>query len=312
MKVIDSMESIWDVSDATISIVTFTGEHNGQKVNVSNGAKSEYFYKELSPSQDWSSYNEIRFWIYSSRESKGGDTDNPVQWELEFNGQTFYIEIKETLEWIQKRIWIKGLAVSSISQIKFTCLNDEDENDTYFSQLIAVKESMIPDVELALKTKLETMGYPVHIKSPEAEIVSEGTYPVISLYNFDMIKDSRRGVQGTYLDNYDADGKVERWQEPQPYILAFQIDLFSKYARDDRKIVQEFLELFPENYSYLEVNGLDIEILHRGYVSQDTLTGKNERIYRKVFTIDVMTAHEWETPITTKTVDKIIFDNLQI
>lgn len=292
-------DSVFTTTSSFIDIESGTGEYdNIQSILVNEGAYGDEVITTLASVQDWSDYNEIRFWV---------ETDVVgTQWKLIFGSYEIEVNILNAGIKEQKRIWIKGLSgLENIEGIKLQCVN-EIENKTTFGRFIVVKEDMIPDVELALKTKLEELGHNVHLQFPDKELVKEGTYPIISLYNRDIIEDNRRGTLNSYYKNYTSDNTVEEWSDAVPYTLEFQIDLISKYARDDRKLLQDFLALFDKNYMYLRVNDILLDVFRENIQVMDSVDyGK---LYRKVIIIQVLTAHEHKAPDVGKMPTEIIIE----
>jgi len=223
--------------------------------------------------------------------------------------------VKQKNVWQKKRFWIKNITPTSLDGVKYFQFKylGAVGSTTHIDGLRVVKEDMIPDVELAMKSKLETLGYPVHIRSPEEAVVQEGTYPVISFYNYNVLQDTDRcSGHGTYVDNYQSVSNgspdtVERWGESVPINLSFQIDVWSLRARDDRELQQGMMALLPRKYGYLEVNGDTVEVLHTDYQPLDEIVGE-KRLYRKVFSVDVHTRHDYIEPVVSPTPEDIIVE----
>lgn len=268
-----------------------------QRVSVNTGAEGDEIGTTFD-TQDWSEYNEIRFYI--SSEVRG------IQWKMIFGAYEIDINVPATHieRAFQKRVWIKDLSgLEDITEIKFQCVNDT-KNITKFGRIILVKEDMIPDVDLALKTKVEEIGEEVHLGFPDKELVKKGNYPIISIENVGISIDNRKGSLTDYEMNYTSDWKIETWKKAVPYELKYQVDIITKYARDDRRLVQDFMALFDKNYMELVVNDVTLDVFRTDIKILNTYDVI--RLYRKVIVVTVLTSHEHQAPVKNPVVREII------
>tara|TARA_Y100000310_G_scaffold139322_1_gene138621 strand:- start:2811 stop:3803 length:993 start_codon:yes stop_codon:yes gene_type:complete len=318
---LDTSASDWTSSDVDIRVSNVTtaehvqlgvgsmffdalGSNSGSVVKKDLGAGNEI---------DLSSYNEIRFWVKSSVSAEQATQNWVFSFgESGYEENLFYIDTRQVDKWYQKRFWIKNISTTSRNAVRyfqFKCLQNTTST-LYIDHLVAVKEDMLPDVELAMKTKLANLGYPVYIRSPEEVIAQEGTYPSVGMYIYDISDDLGRGEHGAYVDNSSPDGSnyvVEKWGESTPYIVSFQVDTFCRYARDDRAAIQKVYTEFPAKNSYLEVNGRLLDVIQTDFNPQDDIVGTN-RLYRKTYSMDVYTHLDAVEPVSAISPSTIVLD----
>jgi hypothetical protein len=307
--VLDNLDAVWDSTDSTtFAVDVYTGSpkktadtHIG--ITAIYGAESQKIYKNVTTT-NLIDYNELRVLARCTRKNTRDDPE-----ELDFFMQFSFITSAGTTYsfpmifhqnedgWEMHRFSLRNISQSDLEQVvqyEFKCLLLEDdtwESQEFFLELSllgASNELFIEDIDRTIKTKLEKCYInqePVKtfVEKPEEEFVIQ-SFPSFSLSQIDIQKDEERllpdGIKSGYIQ---MSGHQSTRPIAQPVIIMYQIDAWSKFARDDRRLQSFIFNEFPQR-GYILVGDKDFDCWQTGYRKLDTGDENENRLFRKSFT----------------------------
>jgi hypothetical protein len=164
------------------------------------------------------------------------------------------------------------------------------------------------DEDDALKTKLSNftvvnpadmsqVPVPVYFRFPDTEERTR-TFPHIAIDLFNVAFDPTRAHRAMeYRLTFDTETATPAQgytlvadDYPLPWILQYQLGVYSRNPRHDRQLMLMLYQMFPETYGSLDMSAFDGTIRRADLVSvvrRDTVDSAGKRQYHFIMTINI-------------------------
>jgi hypothetical protein len=212
--IVHALDTAWVASAAALQITvdteTFVGEGPASnRLDAPDGAAGATATATPAAPIDLSGFDELRFWIRSSRPANGSQ-DAPFFLEFSFSDandapgapHTWLVPVNRADTWEQRRLGVESELRSAVNQLRFRCLTN-DAFTCNVDELLAVHEEMLVDVEGALAEALGAVA-PVVVEAPPAPTAANA--PAIVATPLGAIEDQARSGQYLQRDSFRVRG----------------------------------------------------------------------------------------------------------